>query len=463
MMLLRLKFTKINLSLVFFVLLTSQIKAEIPQPINFPEAMRIALKTNPRMHESNATIESAKAEITQTHGSLLPQLELESNAARSNNPLNVFSYKLSQGQVTFADFGAAQFTGPSSLNIAPNALNEPGYYSNVNNGLVINMPLFSGGSNLAKSKRAQFLLKAAEAGNQEAKLELIFDILQAYEGVHTTNALVDIAKESLEAMNDYSELTQSLSKHSLVLASDVLLAQTAYRSAQTTLNNVIAQNHNQLDSFRILLGRPQSPLVPGAPIHLKIPTQSIENIQNSAYLSNPQLKALKAQMDAEQANITSTNGQYWPTLALQLRHDWNAPNFNLSNASNTALLELNWTLFDFGTHSGASEQAKANYQKTLAKLANAKNDLSLSLVQTLRAIQTASEQLQNSDLNAQQSLAMVHILKEKYGQAVVPLSALLDAQSRLDTARAQQVMTHYDLLLAQAKLLMMLNQLTLAD
>jgi outer membrane protein len=454
-----LRFIKRSLFLGFFVSLIFPANADTSQPINFPQAVSMALSANPRMSESKASVESAQAEITQAHASMLPQLGLESNAARSDNPLNVFGYKLSQGQVTFADFGAAQFNSPSSLNTAPKALNDPGYYGNVDNGLVITMPLFSGGSDLAKSKRAQLLLKAAEAGNQEARLELTFDVLQAYEGVHTTNALVAIAKQSLQAMNDYTHLTQGLSKQSLVLQSDVLLAQTAYRSAQMTLKNVVAQNNNQLDSFRILLGQPQSQLVPGTPVHLQLPKQSMQTIQDSAYLSNAQLSALKSQMDAEQTNITSADAGYWPTLDLQLRHDWNAPNFNLSNPSNTALLEMNWTLFDFGMRSGATQEAKAKYQEAIAKWANAKNDINLSIVQTLRAIQTTSAQIQSSDLNAQQSLAMVKVLKEKYGQAVVPLSALLDAQARLDTAQAQQVMTRYDLLLAQAKLLMLINQL----
>ncbi len=108
-----------------------------PQPINFPDAIHLALNANPRINESAAKIDAAQAAIKETRGHALPELGVEENASVSNNPLNVFGYRLAQGQASFADFGFAEFTGPNSLNITPAALNSPGYYDNFDTGIVL--------------------------------------------------------------------------------------------------------------------------------------------------------------------------------------------------------------------------------------------------------------------------------------------------------------------------------------
>lgn len=118
--------------------------AERVKPISYIEAVRLSLSSNPRIGASQAQIESARAAIIETRGAGLPKLGLEMNAARSDNPLNVFSYKLSQGNVSFADFGLGQFTGPGSINVRPQALDSPGYYSNYNAGFKLIVPIYSG-------------------------------------------------------------------------------------------------------------------------------------------------------------------------------------------------------------------------------------------------------------------------------------------------------------------------------
>ncbi|NNM59339.1 MAG: TolC family protein [Legionellales bacterium] len=440
-------------------LLIPSAKADTLQPIDFAQAVKLALSANPKITARIAKVEEADAGITQARAKGLPELDLESDAARSDNPLNVFSYKLSQGQASFADFGFAQFNGSDSINTLPTALDSPGYYSNLNTGVVINVPIFSGGENRAKLKRAQSLLKAAQEENQQAKLELTYDVLQAYEGVRATAALVAIARQSLHASDEYVSLTQALNKQSLVLQSDVLFAQTNERSAKTTLQAAIAQNRDQLDTFQILVGRPQSNIVPGAAVYLPLPQRSIEALQASAYLSNAELASLKDLADANQANIGSAKAGYWPEFDLQLRHDWNSPNLGTSMPSNTVMLEMNWSLFNFGSQAGATREAKAEYKEALAEWQSAKDNVRLSIIQTVRALQTTALQRQTSDQNAYQSMEMVNILKKKYGQAVIPFGELAAGQAQLDTAKAQQVMTRYNMLLAQAKLLMLINQL----
>ena len=449
----------IFISILVCIFFTSLAWSNSSQQINFSEAVRFALNANPRIGVSKAKMEAASASITETRGNGLPKLNLEVNASKSNNPLTVFGDKLSQSNASFADFGFAQFTGPSSINTVPTALNSPGYYNNWNTGVVINIPLFSGGKTIAKVKKAESLLKAAQQGNNQAKTELIYDVLQAYEGVHATTELVEIANSALIAANTYVKLTTDLYRQSIVIQSDVFIAKTYYRSAEATLKAAIAERNNQIDAFRILIGKPESHLIPGESVHLFLPNESINTLENHAYLSNSQLRSLKSTVDAYRAEINSAYAHNWPQINLQLRHDWNAQTLSLSGSSNTAMLEMNWNIFSSGEQYGATHRAIAEFKQSSAELDNTANTIRLAINQTLRAIYTADTQLKTSELNARQSVEIVRLLKQRYGQGLINLGQLLDGQSRLDTARAQKVMARYNMLLAKAKLLTLINEL----
>lgn len=434
--------------------------AMTPKQISFSEAVSLALKSNPRIGVSRAKVEAASAQVLEARGSGLPKVNMEVGGSRSNNPLTVFASKLSQGSVTFNDFGASQFTGPSSLNVKPIALNSPGYYTNWNTAVVVTIPLFSGGQSLAKVAKSQSLLNAAQRGDQSARIELTYDVLQAYEGVHVTEKLVAIAKKALVAATDYIKLTKDLHKQSVVIESDVLLAENYYRSVRVTLEAAVNEKSNQLEAFQLMIGKDR--YVPGKHIQLAIPDKSITYLQNRAHLTNAQLQSLKSMVEASRSDMDTARASYWPQLNLQLRHDWNAPALSLSGESNTAMLEMNWQLFSSGEQYGATKQAAAQFEQAQAEMDNAANNIQLQVGQALRAIKTAEIQLNVSVVNANKSIEIIRELKRRYGQGLIPLGQLLDAQSRYDTACAQQVMAGYSLLLAKAKLLALTNELNTA-
>ncbi len=427
--------------------------------ISFTEALQSALHHNPRISASQAKIDFANGSIIKSRGEGLPTLSVDVNATHSNNPLTVFGSKLSQGNASFADFGANLYTGPASVGVKPAALNSPGYYNNWNTGVVMTIPLFHGGASFAKTRRAELLMKAAQHGDQNARTQLTYDVLQYYNGVHVTKDLVRIAKQSLAMADEFIRLTRDLSKQSITIKSDVLMAENYRRSVEATLNAAVAEEKNQLDAFRDLIGQPDSALYPGKWAELVFSKKSVDQLQSQARLSNAQLQALKSTVDAERQSIKAARAQYWPQLDLQLRHDWNAYHPSLTGSSNTAMLVLNWNILTFGSQYGAAKEAYAQYNTADSALHDAANNIDLAIRETIRAMDTARVQYELSKQSTAQGQTIVKDMELRYGQGIIPLGQLLDSQSRLDTARAQQILAKYNLLLAKARLLSLINQL----
>lgn len=459
-------FLKKQIGILFFVLLycfgifAYPNDVERSKRINFSKSIKLALSSNPKIAASKAEIAAASAAITETRGNGLPNLNVEMNAARSDNPLSVFSYKLSQGQASFADLGLGEYTGSGSINTKPTALNSPGYYNNVGTGIVVNIPLFSGGETMKKVKKARYLLIAAREGDQAAKSALIYSVLQSYEGVHATMDITKVAEKSCAAANAYLNLTNQLYAQSMAIKGDVLLAKTNVRVAKTAFKTAIAQSKNEVDAFRIMIGKPDSHLLPGKNAKLTLPDEKTKMLLQQAFVSNPILLSLESKVNADKADIGAARAHNLPQIDLQLRHDWNANTFSMSNPSNTALLALNWKLFSSGAQTGADKKAVAKYDESSAVLSEAINNIRLSVIQAVRAIKVTQMELKTSERTVSESREIVKSYQRRYGQGLLTLGQLLDAQSRLDNARVQTIMNRYHLKLDQARLLMLINALS---
>ncbi|MCW8418500.1 TolC family protein [Fluoribacter dumoffii] len=445
----------IGLSLI---LVTSITKAEVSRPISYFEAVRLSLSSNPRIGASKAQIESAQAAITETRGAGLPKMGFEMNAARSDNPLNVFGYKLSQGNATFADFGFAQFTGPNSLYIKPQALDAPGYYSNYNTAFKLVVPIYSGGETVARLKNTNALLRAAQEGDEAARMQLAYDILQAYEGTLAANKMVFVAKKNVEAASSYLKLTKALFKQSLVIESDILLADSYLRTAKTFLVATQAEYQNHLDEFRSLVGHGIA-YTPKSPVNFPATKKSLTELMQDVLVHNAQLRTIKSTIEAGQANIDVAKAANKPQVNLQLRQDWNGNTLGAGYPSNLIAVGVNWELFSSGEHTGATKKAIANVKQATFQLEDTANSLRLSLIQAKRAEQLADIQYQSYRANANQAKEVIGHLSKRFGRGLVPLGQLLESQIKLTQSQNQCIQSQYNQVLARGRMLMLTNKL----
>ena len=428
-------------------------------PITYFEAVRIAITNNPALKSNKTNIEAAKATIIEKRGAALPKLNLEFNAARSNNPLNVFAYRLSQGNVSFADFGFAQFTGPGSLYTMPSALNQPGYYSNLDTAFNLLVPLYSGGEKTARLREAKDLLEAAYHGNKAAQNKLAYDILVAYEGVLAAQAVIKVTQQGVEAATRFLELTRRLKQQSLVLENDVLLAESYLLSSQTSVEAARMEWQNHVDEFRTLIGMPESNLVPAKEVYFAEKKPTIASLINTAIANNPNLREMKSERKASAANLKAVRSANLPHINLQLRHDWNGENLGSGYPSNLIGLQLNWLLFSGGERSGVEQKAVAHFKQIGYQIDDTTNQIKTSINQAIRADKLAHLQYETYQTNAARARKGVEILVERYGRGLVPLGQLLEAQMQLNDARHQFILSGYNKKIARGHVLLLTNNL----
>lgn len=427
--------------------------------INFKDSVHLALSQSPIIKESKAYIVSSNAMILQQRALALPSLRLDINAQRSDNALNVFSYKLSQRQASFADFGADQYTGPASVNIKPNNLNHPGYYSNVNTGFVLNIPLFSGWQSIENIRAARHIAESRYQSFANAKQTLIYHVLEAYDGYLTSRRILQDAKIANSEAVKCIQLTNALRKQSVVIGADVLLAQANARAKKLALNTAILENIIALKTFRVVIGAKSQKLTPQNMVYITKKTEKTNALMQEAFTSNPQIQSLELLSQANKNYISAARGEYLPKVNLQLRHDWNDRNFSLSNPSNTAILSFNWALLNFGIQSSNKKNATAQYTASQAAISNEQNNLRILIYQLKENIYTAQNNLNLANKNIPALKQVISEYTDRFGRGLLTLGQVLNVQNQLDNARIQRDLARYQLTLANARLLTLLNQL----
>ena len=190
----------------------------------------------------------------------MPKVTVSLNAVRTNDALSAFGLKLSQRNATFGDFGAGQFdpTNPNVLSVAPDNLNHPAAVNNFNTRIEAQLPLYTGGMIEGYVEQAQAYIKAAQQGDNSARQQVIFQVLQAYEGVHAARAYVNVAQQGEIAAASYVKTIDNLLKQGVVVKSDLLSARIHLEDVRVKLAQAQNTEAAALDQLHMLLGLPLS-------------------------------------------------------------------------------------------------------------------------------------------------------------------------------------------------------------
>ena len=431
--------------------------------LDFRKAVQMTLASSPVMHESQGRLKSARGAATAARGMRWPHLSASLQASRSNNPLNVFGDKLSQRRATFADFGAAEFTGPGSLNIAPQALNYPGAYNNFDTSLQIEWSLYQGGRISAAVSEAESQIKAARNGDVAARQNVIFSVLRAYEGVRAASAELTVAEKARAAAASYLSTARKRYRQGTALKSDLLTAQVSYDQSRLAERKARDQLENAREYLRILTGLPAGTRIAiGAPASPQMPAAPLTELKTEATVSNPRLAALRDQVRASRAAVTGERASYLPHFSLVARRDWNDSTLGISAPSYTVAGVVSWDLFDFGARRGKVAQANGKLDSAQGRFEAYKQELLVDVDRYWRAAREAAERVQVSSNAVAQASEAQRILKLRFGQGLTTITELLDGQARLQKAQADLVAAHYQLRLSRAALLAELGMLNLS-
>lgn len=428
------------------------------QAVSYQEALSIAKKMSPMLVKASADFDSAKARLKRTRSLGYPSLILDASVAGSNNPLSVFGYKLSQGTVSFADFGFEEFSGPSSLNTQPSRLNSPNFYSNYNGSLILNVPLFTSGEWTANKDSAAAFLAAAKDQSQVSFNQLSYQLLDVYQRILTYQQMRLVLASSMQRADAYLALSQSLFENARILSSDVSVARVYRRQIENQYYSVSKQRDSLIALFNQVLGT-KTAYRPSQPVSVQFKQTQLSAQKQSELVQSPELQALAKMNRGRKRLVDAAAAKAYPQISMQIKQEWNTHTFSSLNAATTGLIHLQWTLFNFGQLSALKQEATAQYLKSKADYQAAVNEHQYQFAKALNQIKTAQQNVKTAKLAVQEYRKAERSIKKRYGQGLMPLGQLLDMSHRLDQSQIDMLLAQHQLLMAKAQAWLLVNQL----
>lgn len=373
-----------------------------------------------RIAAASLTADRARARLPLA--SILPSARIEAGIVRTTDPIGAFGTTLRQRLVTPAAFDPAR-------------LNDPAAVSNMQSGIVIELPLVNldAWSGLRVARTAAVASSAAADWRSTATRT---DVVRAYYGAVLATERIATLAQAQRSADEAVRQSRAMMQQGLVTKADVLQAQV--RAADITSQLIGARNDDVTarERLALLLGR-----VNNAPLTLPsvLPAEaSVRAIaeRDSIARSDDQVtergdvRATRAAAHAAELDRRRAEGTLLPRVNSFARYDWNAPNGMFAGRKNwTVGVLASWSLFGGNRELADLAATTARRVGARAESDGAAAAARLDADTTRRAIAVALMRLDLAQLAHDQSREAHRLVEKRYVGGLATIAELLAAES----------------------------------
>ena len=310
-------------------------------------------------------------------------------------------------------------------------------------------------------------LSAANFAFNRKHQEIAYRVATSFFAYQAALAKVTAAQQTFEAAKAGSASVQAKLDRGLATRPDLLLAIQEQAKAsydfQDARSSVIQAHADLTSSLGIspayslqLIDLSKLPLPAGL-------VQSVEKIVDQALEQRPDLMARLAELRAREAEVKKARAEFWPKFSLGGRvgnQYWgnvhtNPPGnetYSASNVVGTAMLTMEWTLFDGFERSNAVHEAEARKEVSKAQLEALRLEVMRDIWKAYADTKTTLEKREFALALLKAAEESYVATKESYTQGFSTVIELLSAQKDLARARYTEIDSRASLLRSAATL-----------
>ena len=292
---------------------------------------------------------------------------------------------------------------------------------------------------------ARYTREGTGASYEEALQQAKYDAISGYYTLIMNRNLVDVAQQAVKDYQGHVTNVQAQYNVGLVASSDVLAAKTNLADSETSL--VKAQNAANLAeaSLNQVIAYPVQTAINTAEHDLQYKPYNVTLEQAKAYALLHRSALVKSALDVKSAEeaVKSAKSGYLPTVAVKAGRGYADPDgyFGTSTKSWSVGATASWSLWDGGATQNAIK--KANAQPKEANLATVDAVL-LAVQKAYLNLRSAEQTIQSTQTAVAQGQESFRIATLRYRAGVGTNLDVLDAETKLTTARNNYVQALYN-------------------
>lgn len=409
--------------------------------LSLNEAIELAKSQNTDVVMAGYALDAERAKLMQTSAVYLPQLSLEYNAISTNQPLNVFGFRLMQQSVTMMDFD-------------PDRLNNPDAYENFSTAITLKQPLINPDKMMQRSAM-RHQVRSSDEQLRAVRSQKQYEVRDLYYRLQLTEKQLEVLQSGYKTASEHYRQAVRYFEEGMINRADMLTA----RVFKLDMQSKRVETENELDAVREKLAYTLG-LSPMVIIHasdeLAPQTQFAKAALAPAdYIDNAMLRTMQYQEQAANEMVRAARFSFLPSVNLFGSYEFNDSSaFGFGSDAYMIGANLSWNLFSGLQQYGKVREAQANQRKSRAMLDSYTNKMAMQLNKARRMLQHAELQLELSQETIEQSAEDVRIRTNRYNEGMERLPDLLQAETTLLEARLRYVMSVYQYNLSLASIAM---------
>ncbi len=412
------------------------------QPLTLEQAVRMALQQNPAFQTSADESDATRARLKQAQAGWLPRFDFHQDFTRGNDPVYVFGTLLTQ----------RQFTAPDLL---LNKLNTPTPLDNFQTRFDGQWRLFDSGQTLFHQRSAKRLVSAADFETEQARQDLILEVVRSYYGVLVLKENVKAADEAVKTAEASAQRMESMHKAGMLVDSDLLSAKvfvSQMKDRQIRAQNDLAVAEMQLArQMGTALDAPAEPAATLAEPGMSAKT--VDEWIQIALEQRPGLRAAQLEENAMSEERKATRAEFGPKIGLFGSAERDAMTLGGPSGTNwTAGARLDFNLFAGGAQKARVAEATANENKAKHNVEWFRSGVQMEVRKAYLDGNAAAQRAASARDAAEQAKESLRIVQNRYEAGLTTVTELLRSQTAQLDATTGYLAALQDWQVAQAQL-----------
>jgi len=400
--------------------------------LTLPEAVDIALRTNPMIRATMSGQELARAQIGEARAGRYPIVQFGEAFARSNNPVFVFGSLLEQGRFGLENFDV-------------NALNNPDSLSNFRTSMTFRLPIFDQRQSGTRINQAELGRQQSDAQTEIVRQQILLEVVKAYYGMLVAGAKKEAADEATtlaeaEVKRSRDMFDTGLVVHSDLLAAEVQLAEFRQQQIQAEGDLIIAQAALNT-TLGLAVDAPQK--LAGELLEKGFNTVSKEESVRIAMERRPELAHARLAEQSAREGIRGARGELLPRVDVFGGYGVSGRNPADGSSDYTVGASVTFNIFDAGRKSKLA-RANAALGSAAANQEHVANQIRFEVVRAYQQYVSARERLKVASRVVEQAREALRIVQDRYQFGLTTITELLRAQTTFVRSRMTVLSARYD-------------------
>ena len=419
--------------------------------IDFQTALNYSIQNNKELKAKKLSINKANIDLQESQNYDYGSLIFNSSLTRTNHAGHVFGMKLGAREASFKDFGFSQFGQP--INTQPSDLNSPDARSNFENKVSYDVPIFTGFRLTHAKNMAKLQLMANRIKYKFDEKALGFEVLKAYNGAVLAKHFIKATQKAKDATNSFVTYASELYKEGLVTKIDV-------KQAQVQDLNVKAKQRDALNKFDLAIAYLKF-LTNDTEItdikefeNLKFSQNDLAALQQIAINNRDDFSWMKYNTQTLEAKVKMEKSNNYASLGAHVEYGFNNGTLDEVNKDQNyylASIGLKYSFFD-PTKKTKIQKSKIAHKKAQYYFEYMEDGIKLEVEKNLLTFLSKKDVLKEKLKAKELAQEVLEQSQEMYKNHLINMTNLLMQQANAQKARAQAILSKYEMTLSSAQL-----------